>query len=39
MVEEQSLPEHPEVMIFVSYHGLPKHPTKITMLSEMVSFN
>lgn len=37
VIEEQPLPEHPEVMIFVAFHGLPKQPTKVTMLSEMVS--
>ena len=37
VIEEPPLPDHPEVMIFVAFHGLPKQPTRVTMLSEMVS--
>jgi hypothetical protein len=39
VVEDQPIPENPEVIIFASYAGLPKAPVPISKLAEMVKCN
>jgi hypothetical protein len=39
IVEEQTLPEHPEMIVFAAYQGMPKNPPNANVLNELVGNN
>lgn len=36
VIEEQTVPEHPEMIVFATYQGMPKNPPNAGVLNELV---